>query len=360
MARHTFADIFGTPVSRKTVLEQISSKTETKHIFRHFSKTEQEQFVAFLAGSRGIRITYDPVFKTVFDPDVYPHRLEALLTAILGFPVRILRILPTEGIRMSETGSFVIMDIIVELADGSLITVEMQKVGYLFPGERSSCYLADALMRQYNRTRARMKKAFSYRHMNPVLLIILMEDSPALFQEAAPVYIHRRRSVYDSGIELRDLEHVIYISLDTFQKRAHNNTITNELEAWLTFLSTDDPQQIARLVESYPSFLELYADVARLRCKPEELIYMISRSLRETDRALERMMIDEWRQEIICLKKERDRQQNEMKSQQRELKSQQRELSEKDSIIAAQKKSNAEKDALIAELQRKLAAKEGD
>ncbi len=30
---------------------------------------------------------------------------------------------------------------------------EMQKVGYLFPGQRSACYSADLLLRQYKRIR---------------------------------------------------------------------------------------------------------------------------------------------------------------------------------------------------------------
>lgn len=37
------------------------------------------------------------------------------------------------------------MDIVVELEDGSIADVEVQKVGYAFPGERMACYSADML-----------------------------------------------------------------------------------------------------------------------------------------------------------------------------------------------------------------------
>ncbi len=45
------------------------------------------------------------------------------------------------------------MDIIVQLADGSIENVEVQKVGYLFPGERGACYSDDLPPRQYKRVR---------------------------------------------------------------------------------------------------------------------------------------------------------------------------------------------------------------
>ncbi len=41
------------------------------------------------------------------------------------------------------------MDIVVELEDGSIANVEAQKIGYAFPGQRSACYSADLLLRQY-------------------------------------------------------------------------------------------------------------------------------------------------------------------------------------------------------------------
>lgn len=71
---------------------------------------------------------------------------------------------------MSDTGSFVIMDIIVTLSDGTTVNVEIQKIGYDFPGERASCYISDFIMRQYNRV-----KHFSFRDLKPVILIVIKE-----------------------------------------------------------------------------------------------------------------------------------------------------------------------------------------
>ena len=41
----------------------------------------------------------------------------------------------------------------MELEDGSLANIEIQKIGYAFPGQRGACYSADLLLRQYKRVR---------------------------------------------------------------------------------------------------------------------------------------------------------------------------------------------------------------
>jgi hypothetical protein len=69
--------------------------------------------------------------------------------------------MPREGELMYEKGSLVIMDILVRLEDQSLVDVEMQKIGYCFPSQRSTCYASDLIMRQYNALRAEYGKKFN-------------------------------------------------------------------------------------------------------------------------------------------------------------------------------------------------------
>ena len=50
------------------------------------------------------------------------------------------------------------------------------------------------------------------------------------------------------------LQEYIFINLDIFRSKLDNNdvNIENELEAWLTFLSVDEPDIIIKLIEKYP------------------------------------------------------------------------------------------------------------
>jgi hypothetical protein len=64
-----------------------------------------------------------------------------------------------DSMRIADETSLLITDIVVELEDGSIANVEMQKIGYLFPGQRCACYSADLLLRQYKRVRGERKRS---------------------------------------------------------------------------------------------------------------------------------------------------------------------------------------------------------
>ena len=64
------------------------------------------------------------------------------------------------------------MDILVQLEDGSLANVEVQKIPYMFPAERMSCYSSDLVLRQYSRVKGEKGKAFTYKDMRPVYTIM--------------------------------------------------------------------------------------------------------------------------------------------------------------------------------------------
>lgn len=201
---------------------------------------------------------------------------------------------------MVEDGSLIIMDILLQLSNGTYINVEMQKYGYLFPGERSDCYAADFIMRQYNKLKDEKKHSFSYKDMKPFYIIVLMANSSSAFLDVTPAYIHNEQTTYDSGAKVTSLSHIKYISLDTFHKSVHN--ITNRLDAWLTFLSSDKPEDIVSLINAYPEFMELYKDISEFRIKPKELIHMYSEALAIADRNTVKLMIDEMKEQADVLK----------------------------------------------------------
>lgn len=293
---YVLSDILGEPQPRDAILMRLRKNPSLFSIFERFRAPDQENLLRFLSGEKSLQILYDPFFKYVMDPETHPERLENLLSALLDEDVRIKRVLPREGIQLVDNGSFVIMDILSELSDGRIINVEMQKIGYLFPAERTTCYASDIVMRQYNRVRSQRKEQFTYKDIKDTHVIILMENSSSEFQSAPDHYIHKRVTSYSSGITLPEIVHITYVSLDSFRKAEHN--INTELDAWLTFLSRDDAESIIPLVEQYPMFLTCYRDIATFRKKPEELIYMFSEALYILDRNTERLMVDELRAEV--------------------------------------------------------------
>lgn len=76
----------------------------------------------------------------------------------------------------------------------------------------------------------------------------------------------------------------VFITLDILKKNIHNKItykFENKLEAWLTFLSEDNPEIILKLIEAYPEFKALYEDGYRLCLNTEEVMRMFSKELAE-------------------------------------------------------------------------------
>ena len=139
--------------TREEVLNEIESKSRLKNLFYEWTEENQNEFLDFCTGVKGIKIMYDFMIKEILNPENTPERVNELLTLLLGQRVRIVDVLPNDGTRLADESTLLITDMVVQLEDGSIANLEIQKIGYYFPGERSACYSADLLLRQYKRVR---------------------------------------------------------------------------------------------------------------------------------------------------------------------------------------------------------------
>lgn len=283
--------------SRQEVLDQIQSNAENTAMFQQLTKEMQEAFLDFCMGNRGLQITYDPFFKKIFTKE----RLQDFLSAIMGEPVRVLNILPNEKIKNSVESSIMIMDVIVELSDGTIVDVEMQRITHLFPMKRAICYASDILVREYDKLKTEKGRDFSYKDVRPVVVIVLMLDASKLFSQYPGAFIHRsdKRILFDTGMEEENLHRYIFVSLDMFHKQTHEKW--TELETWLYFLSSDNPKDISRLISEYPKFIDLYMDIIKFRYNTKEMLSMVSDAIRIMDDNAVKSMMEEMRDEITEL-----------------------------------------------------------
>ena len=206
------------PRSRQEVLDQIQGDPETLLLFRQLNSDDQQTLLDFCMGNRFLNITYDPFFRNIFHPEFHPGRLDQFLSAILNQPVTVRSILSREGVRLAAESSLMIMDLLVELADGRLINVEMQKIGYQFPIERAFCYGSDLLVRQYDRAKSSLGNRFTYGNLRPIYVIVLLEKSPAIFQKYPNTFLHTSNFQFDSGLPIKNILNFIFIPLDIFLK----------------------------------------------------------------------------------------------------------------------------------------------
>ena len=165
--------------TREEVLNLIGEKEKLTNLFESWSEEQQEEFLDFCTG---VKILYDSFFKEVMNPETVPERLEEFLGILLNQKVKIIEILPGDSTRIADEQSLLIMDILVRFEDGTYCNVEVQKIGYAFPGERSACYSSDLLLRQYKKARSVKKDHFTYKDVKGVYTIVLMEKVLRFFR----------------------------------------------------------------------------------------------------------------------------------------------------------------------------------
>lgn len=284
--------------TREEILSEINSSRKLHGRFFSWTEEQRNEFLDFCTGVRGVKILYDSFSKEILNPETTPERLEDLLSLLLKKEVHILYALPNDSTRIADENTLLITDIVVELEDGSIANIEVQKIGYKFPGERSACYSADMLLRQYKRVRDIKKRNFSYEDIKSVYTIVLFETSPSPFHSFPDTYFHSFRQQSDSGLELELLQRYIFLPLDIFKKKRHNEPIQDRLDAWLTFFSEDEPSRIAELICAYPEFKFMYEDIYRICRNTEEIMGIFSEELRILDRNTVQLMIDEMQDEL--------------------------------------------------------------
>ncbi|MBM6852585.1 PD-(D/E)XK nuclease family transposase [Mediterraneibacter glycyrrhizinilyticus] len=319
--------------SREAVLREISENENLYLIWQNWNERQQKEFLDFCTGAKGIKILYDSFFKEIMDPETAPERLEELLSLILRQKITILKVLPNDSTRIADENSLVIMDIVIELEDHSIANVEVQKLGYKFPGQRAACYSSDLLLRQYKRIRGEKGKRFSYRDIKKVYTVVFYEHSPAEFHRFPGHFIHRSSQKTDTGLEIDLLQEYIFIPLDNFRRILHNRGIKDKLDAWLTFLSVDEPEMIMKLITDYPQFRKYYEEVYQLCQNTERVMEMFSKELQELDRNTVQYMVDEMQETIDAQKEDLSKQQDVISEQQKRLSRQEAELAEKDKEI---------------------------
>ena len=339
---------------REELLKELQKKRELSTMFHKWEQRHQEEFLDFCTGVRGIKLMYDGFFKEIFNPEYVPERLDEVLSLLLKMKVRIYKVLPNDSTRLADESSLLITDIIVELEDGSLVNIEVQKIGYHFPGQRSACYSADMLLRQYKRIRGIKKEKFNYRDIKDVYIIVFFEKSTSEFRQYPEEYLHYFSQQSDTGLEMELLQKFLFVPLDIFHENQQNKIIKNKLDAWLLFLSSDEPEDILRLCDEYPEFRAMYKEAYQICRNLEDVMGFFSEELRILDRNTVQYMMDEMQAEIDEKRKVLETTQGQLETTQGQLEITQEHLEMTQEELKETKKQLADKEMLLQKLESRV------
>lgn len=94
------------------------------------------------------------------------------------------------------------------------------------------------------------------------------------------------------------LQEFVFIPLDIYRETRHNKGIKNDLDAWLTFLSEDNPEMIVQLIKQYPKFIPIYQEIYELCRNVEKIMGLFSKELQILDKNTVQYMIDQMQNTI--------------------------------------------------------------
>ena len=124
------------------------------------------------------------------------------------------------------------------------------------------------------------------------------EKSPTEFYEYPDTYYHFFEQKSNTGLHMEFLQKYLFIPLDIFRKSKQNKDIKDKRDAWLTLFSSDEPEAIIGLMETYPEFREIYEEGYEICRNVERVMEMFSKELYELDRNTVQYMIDEMQDTI--------------------------------------------------------------
>ena len=143
------------------------------------------------------------------------------------------------------------------------------------------------------------------------------------------------------------MQKYVFIPLDIFHGIYHNDgksngkngggNCWNRTEAWLTFLSTDQPEIIIELIRQYPEFKEMYEEIYVMCQNVEKVMEMFSKELIQLDRNTVQYMIDEMQDTIDVQKEELEAKQETIDTQKGELEAKQNQLNQKEEELETMK-----------------------
>ncbi len=348
------------------ILEEIHSSPFLEEQFEEWTPGQQKEFLEICTGVKGVKVLHDAFFKKIMDPEYRPERLNRLLSLLLGKQVEVEVMLQNNSPRIADEKSLLEMDLVVRFEDGSIANIEVQRIAYYFPGQRGATYSADLLLRQYRHVRKEFSernkgKRFDYRRLKNVYTIVLFENSPEEFRAYPGTYLHWFEQKSDTGLKMNLLQKYLFIPLDIFGEKIHNEGVSDETEAWLAFLSQDDPEIIVRLIENYPEFRVMYEEIYRICRNMEDVMRLFSEELRILDENTVMNMIDDMREEEEQMKTklqdlEVKKQGLEEQNQTLEERNQtlETELERRDEKIALLEKQSKENRRLYEEMMRQL------
>ena len=91
------------PRTEQECLAELRKHPRSYFAYQNMTQEWKNRFLEFMEGTKTLPLTYDPFFKKLFNPDIYPERLSSLISSIIDIRVTVQCILSNEDSMLAYT-----------------------------------------------------------------------------------------------------------------------------------------------------------------------------------------------------------------------------------------------------------------
>lgn len=241
-----------------------------RFLMKKMGQRDRQELMDVMSGKSLPSLSADIIAKKIFDPHEHPERLQKMLRELTGDDGIVVNdAFKNEGYIQSEFSKKVIFDIPVRLLDGRISDLEVQAAPQEFIFRRAEIYSSELLMMQYSVEEGQQKSELDYRNVCGTVVIVLMKESPELFQNCSSErYIHRfQEQRADSGLAYTPLMHTIYVQLDKCLDQFHEGVDgekNRELQLLLAMMANINDEEVKKKIKGYKMLEDIYEEVFRI------------------------------------------------------------------------------------------------
>ena len=211
----------------------------------------------------------DFVFKALFGDEENKEILIAFLEAVLVKSISDLYILDPINKKRSKDDKLSILDVKVKLANGEIITIEMQVRQIAQMRSRITFCSARAVADQ-------LKSGKDYSELKPVVSIIIMGET----------LIHESNKCHNVFLTMERDEHFVFNDLQethVLDLTRIKNEKSETLSDWLSFINSEKEEDFMKIAKKNPMINNAFVTLKRISSNDTQRRLYLARLIQQTD-----------------------------------------------------------------------------
>lgn len=273
--------LLGELYSQDEAKQRLTKDYILKAQFSAFGKEYQKILLEFEKGIKPLPMYLDGFFDYCIGNPSNMDTTSILLSDILGCKVTITEQLD-DVINVTDKLNYYTVRYAIKFENESMADLVLMKMDFTPSEEMLECIQANNTISQYNRLKQIKGSHFRFDLLRPCYTVIFTEKSLQNVKKQDKINdfcVWHDNKTFSQGAP--SLSHLIMLSYEDYLRSKGKKN--SNLDAWMTFLTSNDPSDALQLATIFPHFAEIYKRASLLRNDTPNLINLMANSIRHRE-----------------------------------------------------------------------------